>query len=412
MSARVKIHVKTPDGKVNRKLAPDDWFKRKMDWATFYKRNIHRFIEHYLKVNLYPYQIIWIYFMSHCDYFITIASRASAKSWLIALYAICIGILYPHSEIVVVSETQKQAGIIMGKIEKLIAEYPNINREVVKYSNTSNNMGCLFRSTSTIKIVACKDSGRGERATLTIGEEFRRMKKVNYDSIVKPFAYARRSPYMDLSEWEDLPAEEPKELLISSAYHKGLWWYTDTCKIIKRMINGENVGFIAFDYLIALRHKIKTKKLIERDKSTMDFITFMEEYENIPWGENTNAYFKLAMFERTRKIHKAFYPQRRDEYTSKKNPYAIRRTTGEVRVISADISTRSGSINDNTIFTCTRCLPTLEGYIREVCYMESHNGANTYTQALRAKQLFYEFEADYFVLDIQNAGMKNCPPVW
>ena len=106
--------------------------------------------------------------------------------------------------------------------------------------------------------------GRGARATLTVGEEFRRMDKGNYDSIVKPFAYARQAPYMALPEYSDLPAEEPKEILISSAYHKGLWWYTETCKVVKFMLSGKSAGFIAFDYLIAIHHKIKTKKLIEK----------------------------------------------------------------------------------------------------------------------------------------------------
>lgn len=122
--------------------------------------------------------------------------------------------------------------------------------------------------------------------------------------------------------------------------------------------------------------------------------------------ENSDAYFKLIMFDRTRNIKKAFYPQRKDNYNAKKNPYAIKKMDGEVRIVSADISTMRGNLNDNTIFTCTRCLPTSDGYIREICYMESHNGENTYIQALRSKQLFYDFEADYFVLDSQNAGIS------
>lgn len=89
-----------------------EWKNNLIDWITFYRRNIHRFIEHYFGIKLYFYQILWIYFMSICDTFVTIASRASAKSWLIAVFALARAVLYPNSEIVVVAATMKQAKII------------------------------------------------------------------------------------------------------------------------------------------------------------------------------------------------------------------------------------------------------------------------------------------------------------
>jgi len=389
-----------PDGHVDRYKQPEEWLKRKIDWITFYRRNVHRFIEHYLGVRLHPYQIVWIYDMSQCEYFVTIASRATAKSWLVALYAIAIAILYPHSEIVVASTIQKQAGKLMNKISKFRNEYPMIYREISKYANTANERVCNFHNASTITVVACKDGGRGERATLTIGEEFVGMDKVKYDSVVRQFAYARQAGYSTLPEWSFLPPEEPREILISSAYHKGLWWYTETVGCIKKMLAGKSAGFIAFDYSVAIEHKIKTIKQIAKDKSDMDMIAFQEECCNIPWGENSDAYFKLIMFERTQNITKAFYPQRNDNYNPKKNPYGLKKVEGELRVVSADIAIMGGRINDNTILSCTRLIPTqADGYLREVCYMESHSGENSITQAFRIKQLFYDFEADYLVLD-------------
>lgn len=395
------------NGHVDRDMSSELWVRRLLDWNTFYRRNIHRFIEHYFGIKLHPYQIIWVYFMSICDYFITIASRASAKSWLIAVYACAKAVLYPHSEIVLVSATQKTAGIIMEKIRNLMAEYPVIAAEIEKYSNGANERICRFKNTSTIKVVACRDSGRGSRATLTIGEEFRIMDKGNYDSIVKPFAYARVAPYMSLPEWSTLPPEEPQEILISSAYHKGLWWYDETAKAIKLMLRGSSAGFIAFDYITAVYHKIKTVSLIEKERATMDVITFQEEYCNIPWGENSDAYFKLAMFQNNSNIKTAFYPQRLDKYNPRKNPYGIKKMDGEIRVVAADIASRAGSGNDNTVISCIRCLPTASnGYTREYCYMESHNGENTIIQAKRIKQVFYDFEADYFVLDLAQVGIS------
>ena len=54
--------------------------ERMIEWTTFYRRNIHRFIEHYFGIQLHPYQIIWIYAMSISDSYVAICSRAVGKS--------------------------------------------------------------------------------------------------------------------------------------------------------------------------------------------------------------------------------------------------------------------------------------------------------------------------------------------
>ena len=398
---------KAPKSMIKDKDRNEQWQENLIDWTTFYRRNIHRFIQHYFGVQLYWYQIIWIYFMSICESFVTIASRAAAKSWLIALLAYARGVLYPNSEIVIVAASMKQAGIIFGKMSRLKDDYPNISREVKDFSDTQNNCSCTLQNGTTIKVVACQESGRGERSTFTIGEEFRIMDKTKFDAIVKPFSYARQTPYLMKPEYanEKILIEEPRQVLISSAYHKGLWWYKETLDTIKMMLEGKDAGFIAFDYLIAIKHNIKTKKAIARDRSTMDAITFLEEYENIPFGENSNSYFKLDMFQKNRKLKKSFYPLRHDILNKKKNPNEIKRVDGEIRIVSVDIAARKGQKNDNTIITCIRALPTLKGYHREYVYMESKQGEHTEKQALRIKQIYHDFEADYIVLDLHNVGI-------
>lgn len=396
---------KAPKIMIREKDRSEAWQENIIDWTTYYRRNIHRFIQHYFSVQLYLYQIIWLYFMSISESFVTIASRATAKSWLIALLALARGVLYPNSEIVVVASTQKQSGIIFGKMSRLREDYPNIQREIKKFSDTNNNYICILHNGTTIKVVGCNEGGRGERSTFTIGEEFRIMDKQKYDSIVKPFAYARQTPYLKNPKYSHL-IEEPREILISSAYHKAMWWYKETIKMIKMMLEGKDVGFIAFDYLIPIKHGIKTRKQIAKERTTMDEITFMEEYENLPFGENSNAYFKLNMFSKNRSIKKASYPLRKDLLDKKTNPYGIKRVEGEIRLVSVDIATRKGKANDNTIISCIRLIPTVKGYFREFVYLESHQGEHTGKQALRIKQIYFDFEGDYIVLDLQQAGIS------
>jgi len=379
-----------------------------INWITFYRRNIHRFVEHYFGIRLFPYQILWIYMMNNCDSFVAICSRATAKTWLLAVFACAKAVLYPNSEIVVVSSTKEQAGIIVSdKITSLRDNFPNLAREISNITTNMNKWQVDFHNGSVIRVVASRDSARGKRATFIIYEEFRLIDKLVVDSIIRPFAYVRQTPYIQMPQYEFL-REEPKEVFISSAYHKGLWWFDETKKNIKAMLRGDNSGFIALDYLITLKHNIKTKRQIKNEISKMDEITALEEYYNISWGESASSYFRLKMFGKSRTIQKAFYPQRIDEhYNAKKNPYGINKLEGEMRIVSCDIAQRAGKANDLSITGCVRLLPTHRGFYRELLYMESFSGVNSVLQALRIKQIFYDFEADVIVLDIANAGITE-----
>ena len=80
-------------------LTDSEMTRQKIDrlksWITFYRKNISYFVEHYMEVKLYPYQRFWLNLMVRSTEFVAIASRASAKSWLIGVYAIARCILYP-----------------------------------------------------------------------------------------------------------------------------------------------------------------------------------------------------------------------------------------------------------------------------------------------------------------------------
>lgn len=403
--ARMKSLSAQPKSMIKEKDIAEEKLENIRLWVSFYRKNIHRFIMEYMGINLFPYQIIWCYMMDVTDSFIAIASRASAKSWLIGTYAVARAILYPNSLIVIVASTREQAGLIISeKIKGLQDNYPNVAREIDNLVSSINNYSVSFKNGSTIRVVPARESGRGRRSNFTIYEEFRLIPRDVLDAIIRPFAVSRQPPYLQKKEYAHL-IEEPKEVFISSSYYKNFWWYKEVLITLKNMIKGENVGVIFFDYLIAIKHGIKTIKQISREKSKMDESTFRMEYMNLPVGEGSGAYFKLNLFLKNRNIKKAFYPQSEMNYNSKKNPYHIERTNGEIRVVSVDVATRAGRENDLTIITCIRCLPTAKGYHREVLYIESHSGKNTIIQAKRIKQIFHDFDADTIVLDVLNAGI-------
>lgn len=94
---------------IHKKFSKTSWlssfskFERAIDWITFYRRNIPVFIEHYLGIALYWYQIIWLYLLNSHLSIVIVAGRASAKSYVIAIFSCAKCILYPNTKVVIAS---------------------------------------------------------------------------------------------------------------------------------------------------------------------------------------------------------------------------------------------------------------------------------------------------------------------
>ena len=199
--------------------------------------------------------------------------------------------------------------------------------------------------------------------------------------------------------------EEARISYITSAWYKSEYWYSYVKSTIKRMVQGdETANFMALDYLVCLRHGIKTEATLKNEFDDSDPISVQMEYLNIPSGSSGKAFFKPQMFKRS--LKRAFYPQREISYNPKKNPYGIKKLDGELRFLSIDVATRANKANDLTIVSCARLLPMVgKGYERHLVYMESYKGKNTLLQSKRIKEIFYDFEGDYIVIDLAQAGV-------
>lgn len=382
---------------------------RLKSWITLYRNNPSIFVEHYMGVSLYPYQRFWIDLMPKCTEFVGISSRASAKSWLIAVYAIARCILYPGTIIALASSTKAQAGLIISeKCKALRDEHSNIARECSNIVTNQNKWEMTFYNGSKINVVVSGEGGRGHRSNITVLEERRLIENEIIDAIIRPFLVSRQAPYMKKPEYAKIQElrEEPQEIIITSAHFKTYEWYPEIKKFLKMIANGdEDTKAIFFDYLISIHHGIKTKKQMEREKENLDPITFLMEYGNIPYGSSSLAFYKLNLFNRI--IKRSWRPIRDEVFlTTKKNNYDIPKLGDEMRIVSVDVAMRAGSTNDNTIITCARLLPSRKGWITEIVYIESHNGKNTNLQALRIKQIYEEFQGDILVLDLAHAGIS------
>ena len=415
-------------------LSNKDNYERIVDWITFYRRNIPVFVEHYLNIPLHWYQIIWLYLLNIYITVVIIAGRASAKSFVIAIFSCAKAILYPNTKVVIASGSKKQASLIVKeKIQKeLMPKSENLRREIKTIKTSANDIEVIFHNGSSIVVVVGGEGALGYRSTVLIFEEFKRIDKYVVDKVLKPFQMARPAQYRTNEECEqygvkyrenDEFLEEAVNIYISSAAPTSHWMGKLLKDTIKSKYKDNTSCMLATDYSIALKHAIKTRAQLIEAKRTTDPITWREEYENEMLREGANAYFTYGLLTKNQTNKKAIYPRRYEDVKNKhKNPYAIPKQNGEIRVLACDMAfIERANKNDNSCFTLIRALPesitytsenvdgkTVEvknGYRRIVPYLEANPGSDVDRQAIRIKQLYYDTECDYLVLDTRNGGL-------
>lgn len=397
-------------------LANAEHIHNLIDWATFYRRNMHRFAQHYLGLQIYFYQAFLLYFLSRSTQAVVVAARAAAKSFIIAIFACCKAILYPNSQIVIASATKKQAKLIVTeKIEReLMNMSPNLRKEIKRIQENSQDTRIDFWNGSTITVVCANDNARGHRSTLMIYEEFRMIDKNIIDSVLSQFSIVRSTGYKGSPNYASLPPEEAVSVYISSAWYRSHWMWGQIKDVAYAMSKDNESNFLcALDYCVSLFHKIKTKKMFIDLKRTLDPMTWAVECQNLMIGGNEHAFFTYDALAARQRLERPLYPRlEADRVAGKKNNYNLPHQSGEVRLLSCDMAFVSRKNNDNSIFSVIRLLPestdiNSEGqYRKQVVYMESIQGGDTTAQALRIKQLFYDLDCDYVVLDTRNAGIS------
>lgn len=329
--------------------------KRIKDWTTLYRRNLQLFAKHYFGITtLYDYQKMILYEVGVKNELTISASRATAKSWTIGLAAICIGTLYPNSEIIIVSSTKGQSGVIIGKIQGFINDYPNIQREIKRVTVNDNNRIVEMVNGSKITVVSLSDNSRGLRSTFIIREECNAMKRKDLlDSVIAPMRYIRPAPFRSLPQYRHIK-EESRMVSISSAGLKKNWWYQYTLSQIWIQCFGDKTGiqskddvcFMAFDYLTSLEHNIKSPKEIASERKGSDYISFSTEYLNLPYGVDENAFFSYEDFDSSRLLKRAFYPKRPEEFASGKQKYKMPKQDGEIRIVGVDLASSAAKNSD------------------------------------------------------------------
>ena len=387
-------------------------------WVSFYRQNIHRFAIDYLGIQLKPFQVVLLYMIERNLKSCLITSRGLGKSWLIALYCCCRAILYPGQKIIVSCETKEQSrNLIREKIvNELMNMSPNLKKEInpreIKIG--TNESYVKFKNGSTITAINASENTRGKRAHILVVDEYVQIKN-GFDTLTKilqPFLQVVRQPkYLQNPKYAHLQ-EENKQIYASSAWYADHWSYDLYRDYVEKMLIGESSFVCNLPYDVALKYGLMTQKRLDEimNDPNLSEEAFLMEYSAMFYDLGEGAYIKPSDIINNRTIVKPWYPPTDIEYIAEKGKRNIswkedRTSKQELRVLGCDIALAQGDKNDNTVIHYSVSIPKGDKYITEVKYSEAINGGTAKAIALRLKQLYFDGDCDYIVMDIAGLGL-------
>ena len=387
-------------------------------WTSFYRQNIHRFAIDYLGIQLKPFQVVLLYMIERNLKSCLITSRGLGKSWLIALYCCRRAILYPGQKIIVSCETKEQSrNLIREKIvNELMNMSPNLKKEInpreIKIG--TNESYVKFKNGSTITAINASENTRGKRAHILVVDEYVQIKN-GFDTLTKilqPFLQVVRQPkYLQNPKYAHLQ-EENKQIYASSAWYADHWSYDLYKDYVEKMLIGESSFVCNLPYNVALKYGLMTQKRLYEimNDPNLSEEAFLMEYSAMFYDLGEGAYIKPSDIINNRTIVKPWYPPTDIEYIAEKGKRNIswkedRTSKQELRILGCDIALAQGDKNDNTVIHYSVSIPKGDKYITEVKYSEAINGGTAKAIALRLKQLFFDGDCDYIVMDIAGLGL-------
>ena len=385
-------------------------------WGCFYLANPHRFAMDYLKYKLHIFQQILLYFMMKSDQFVFIASRGLGKSFLTAVFCTVICILKPGTKVIVCAKQKKQAEkVLTEKILGILYPQSYALRKEIDYKGikcNSNQVLIPFKNGSSIEVLASSENSRGARCNVLVMDEFRMINETIVRSVLSPFgAVPRQAGYLTNPRYS-FYREENKELYLSSAWYSDHWSYSKWKTTVKDMLTKFDSFACNIPFTCSLEHGLNTKKKMERemDAEGMNYASFLMEYCAVFFNEADDAFFKSSIINPCRDTLDVFYPPTAEEWIAERKKkkseqsWYMPRVNGEIRIMACDIALAKGVANDNSSFLLMRMIPDRGKFKRHVVYMEAHNGMAAKQQAIRIKQLFYDFGADKLIIDTTGVG--------
>ena len=388
-------------------------------WVSLYRRNWHIFVDMVLQIKLKPFQMLMIYLMGISDVFFAICSRGLSKSFIVSLASIVKMLLFPYSEIIITASTIPQANVLVEKkirdelIKKLSPYLLHLYEKeylVITKSDDGYKITCTLNG-STLEVLPALDSSRGRRATFLIYEECRLIKKSMIDSVFSPMAHPRQAKYLSNPVYANDKRwlEECQSIYITSARYKYEYFWNTFKETFTGYFYDKRTHYNIFagDIFMSIDNGLKTWGDYRKSKKMLGEYDNKMENLNEMIGENEDAFFTIKSFKQNQIIQRCFRPPTdMDIYLNHDMGNSPKEDT-EIRLVISDYAfanTVSSQKNDNTIIMCMSLHWKGNRFERHVDYIEGYPAGDSLGAADRAREIFWDYQADYLIPDIRSGG--------
>ena len=364
--------------------------------VQFYRDHLDIFIEEqFYPIKLTPTQHVIARQFGRNDDVKIVCSRGYGKTFVIALCAFALCVLYPGTIVAVCSGTAQQATLVLSKIKMLAEANENMKKELVATKQNSvvqvarDKAKCSFKNGSYIESFAI-ESMRGIRAKCVIVDEALEMDQDELDAVVSPLKNFRRKNAYE-NAFKDYAS---KSVSITSACEQSNDFYEDFKRVVRNMAKGTPGAFAcALDYTAAIGDKITDADYFQKERERLPAPVFDMEYGSIFLGSTSNSIFPYGLTEPCRTLQKAELSQPK----SSKSRY----------VISLDIATASSKRADNAVQTVIKFTERPDGsFSKKLVYIRSFHGKGLDVLATETRILFHKKfpNAERIIFDARGIG--------
>lgn len=390
-----------------------------IEWLTLFRRNWHIFVDMVLQIKLKPFQMLMLYLMGISDVFFAICSRGLSKSFIVSLAAIVKMLLFPYSEIIITASTIPQANVLVEKkirdelIKKLSPYLLYLYEKeylVITKSDDGYKISCTLNG-STLEVLPALDSSRGRRTTFLIFEECRLIKKSMIDSVFSPMAHPRQAKYLSNPVYANDKRwlEECQSIYITSARYKYEYFWNTFKETFTGYFYDKRTHYNIFagDIFMSIDNGLKTWGDYRKSKKMLGEYDNRMENLNEMIGENEDAFFTIKSFKQNQIIQRCFKPPTDMDIYLNHDMGNSPKEDNEIRLVISDYAfanTTSKQANDNTIIMCMSLHWKGNRFERHVDYIEGHPASDSLGAADRAREIYWDYEADYLIPDLRSGG--------